>query len=267
MSGTACLLVALVTSITPEARQALFARLKPSVVVIEVVQGSNRLGNGTGFVVREDGVVVTNHHVVDGHRSFVAVLSDGRRVDVTGVLLLDEAHDLAVLQIDARGLVPLSLGTSKQLTEGAQVFMAGNPLGLDFTFNEGVVTALRPTGLPSDLRGALTEPDKQPLLQLAINAEPGSSGSPVVDANGSVVGVVRSKMGSANFAIPVETLSAQLTPDVLARSARPVVPFPWWNVVISIVVLALVGLFLSGRLRRGGGGTPRAQRRFGGYEE
>ncbi len=264
----ASLLLSGLLSVTPEARQALFARLKHSVVVLEASTVSGeRTGNGTGFAVREDGVVVTNHHVVDGHPSLTAVFSDGRRVDVTGLLLLDEAHDLAVLRIDAKGLEPLKLGSSTALTEGSQLFMAGNPLGLDFTFNEGVLTALRPKGLPADLGIPLPDADKQPLLQLAINAEPGSSGSPVVDADGAVVGIVRSKLASANFAIPVETLKAQLTDELFAKEARPLRQVPWWNLVISVVVLAVVALFLMGRLRGGGGGTPRAQRRFTGYEE
>lgn len=81
------------------------------------------------------------------------------------------------------------------------------------------------------------------------------------------MGVVRSKLASANFAIPVETLKAQLTDELFAKEARPLRQVPWWNLAISAVVLAVVALFLMGRLRRGGGGTPRAQRRFTGYEE
>lgn len=255
-------------AITPDARQELFARLKQSVVVLEVSTSSGqRTGNGTGFVLREDGLVVTNHHVVDGHRSMRAVFADGRKAEVTGVLLLDKAHDLALVRIDARGLVPLKLGSSTGLKEGSQLFMAGNPMGLDFTFNEGVLTALRPKGLPAELGLTLDDADKQALLQLAINAEPGSSGSPVVDADGAVVAVVRSKLASANFAVPVETLVAQLTDEVLASEARPMQQVPWWNLAISAVVLTVLALFLMGRLRGGGGGRPRAQRRFTGYEE
>lgn len=256
------------TTVSPEARQALFARLKQSVVVLQVSTVSGeRTGNGTGFVIRGDGLVVTNHHVVDGHRSLTAVFADGRRVDVTGVVVSDEAHDLAVVRLDAKGLSPLELGSSAGLKEGMQLFMAGNPLGLDFTFNEGVLTALRPKGLPADLGLTLKDADKQPLLQLTIDAEPGSSGSPIVDAEGKVVGIERAGLGSADFAVPVDTLKALLTDEVLAREAKPMRQVPWWNLAISGVVLAVVVLFLMGRLRGGGRGTPRAQRRFSGYEE
>jgi serine protease Do len=255
-------------SIAPDARQELFARLKRSVVVLEVSTSSGqRAGNGTGFVLREDGLIVTNQHVVDGHRSMTAVFSDGRRVEVVGVLVADEARDLALIRVDARRLEPLLLGSSAGLKEGTQVFMAGNPLGLDFTFNEGVLTALRPRGIADTLGLTLRDADRQPLLQLAINAEPGSSGSPIVDAEGRVVGIERAGFGSADFAVPVDTLKLLLTDEVLATEARPLASVPWWNLGISAVVLGVLALFLMGRLRAGGGGTPRAQRRFTGYEE
>jgi S1-C subfamily serine protease len=255
----------LLAALTPEARQALFARMKQSVVVLQATSVSGeRTATGTGWVLRGDGLVVTNHHVIDGRRSLSAVFSDGRRVDVTGVLLSDEAHDLAVIRIDATGLSPLELGSSAGLVEGTQLFMAGNPLGLDFTFNEGVLTALRPKGLPAD-QGALRPADMQPLLQLAIDAEPGSSGSPIVDGEGRVVGIERAGMGSADFAVPVDTLKALLTDEVLSRDVKPMRQIPWLNLAISAVVLAGVVLFLTGRLRAGG--PPKAQRRFTGYEE
>lgn len=259
-------LSAVLAALTPEARQALFGRLKQSVVVLQSTTVSGeRTGNGTGWVLRSDGLIVTNHHVVDGRRSLTAVFADGRRVDVTGVLVSDEAHDLAVVRIDATGLSPLELGSSAGLVEGSQLFMAGNPLGLDFTFNEGVLTALRPKGLPADLGGELRPADTQALLQLTIDAEPGSSGSPIVDGEGRVVGIERAGLGSADFAVPVDTLKALLTDEVLSRDVKPMRQVPWANLAISAVVLAGVVLFLTGRLRAGG--PPKAQRRFTGYEE
>ncbi len=255
-------------AIAPEARQELFAKLKQSVVVLEVVSPSGqRLGNGTGFVIRPDGLVVTNHHVIEGERSMSAVFADGRRAEVTGVVLADEDHDLAFVRIDASNLPTLSLGKSTALQEGAQLFMAGNPLGLDFTFNEGQLTAIREKGVPDKPGTKLDPADGQRLLQLAIDAEPGSSGSPIVDERGEVVAVMRAKIASANFAVPVETLSGLLTPAVLAAEAKPLKPFPWWNLAISAAVLAIGVLFLTGRLRVGSGGPPRARRKYTGYEE
>jgi S1-C subfamily serine protease len=249
------------------ARAALFERLKPSVVVLEATSASGeRLAHGTGFALRADGLIVTNHHVIDGFSAMKAVFADGRRVAVTGVVFSEEKNDLAVVQIDAKGLPPLALGRSEGLKEGASVFVLGNPLGLDFSFAEGVVSAVRPTGLPADSRLQLKDADRQPLLQLDVNSDSGGSGSPVVNAEGQVVGVLASKMGRSLFAVPVDTLSALLATRPLDEPARPLKQVPWWNLVISVVVLGLTALFLKGRLFRGRG-PPRAQRRFTGYEE
>ncbi len=258
----------LAATIGPEARQDLFARLKQSIVVLEVTTLSGeRAGNGTGFAIREDGVVVTNHHVVDGHPDLTAIFADGRRVHVKGVLALDEAHDLAVVRLDTVGVSPLVLGTSRDLKEGAQLFMAGNPRGLDFTFNEGVLTALRPNGFPgqpSELKPA----DTQPLLQLSIGAEPGSSGSPVVDSEGRVVGVLRAVAGKADFAVPVEALEALLTDEVLAAEARPLRQVPWWNLLISLFVIGATAFLIRGRRRKGSGvSRSKGRGRLSGYEE
>lgn len=258
---------------TPAERQALFQKLKHSVVVVESTTPSGeRLGNGTGFVVRADGLIVTNHHVIDHDAPLRVVFSDGRKLPVTGIKLSDEGHDLALLQVEAQGLAVLELGDSSQLVEGARAFIAGNPLGLDFSFAEGTVAAIRPQGLPKDVVGSNPKPaDLQELLQLDINSDRGGSGSPIVDEAGAVIGIERAGVGRASFAVPVNTLKAALTKDVLAAEARPLHAFPWWNLLISAGVLAVVALFLLGRLKRGGGGggggRPKAQRKYTGYEE
>lgn len=255
-------------AISPDERQALFQRLKQSVVVLETTTPSGaRIGNGTGFVLRDDGLIVTNHHVIEGDAPLRAVLADGTRLPVVGVKLSDEAHDLAVVRVEAEGLTALPLGDSSRLTEGARVFIAGNPLGLDFSFAEGSVAAVRPNGIPKELFPSVRPADTQPLLQLDINSDRGGSGSPVVDEAGRVVGIERAGVGRMSFAVPVDTLKALLTDEVLSRADAPVRAFPWWNLAISAVVLGAVALFLMGRLWGGGGGRPRAQRRFTGYEE
>lgn len=254
---------------TPAERQALFQKLKPSVVVVEAITPSGeRLGNGTGFVVRADGLIVTNHHVIDSDAPMRVVFSDGRKLPVTGIKLSDEDHDLALLQVDAQDLQALVLGDSSRLVEGTPAFIAGNPLGLDFSFAEGSVAAVRPQGIPKDVAGSNPRPaDLQELLQLDINSDRGGSGSPIVDETGAVIGIERAGMGRASFAVPVNTLKAALTDSVLAAEARPVRAFPWWNLAISVGVLAVVALFLSGRLKVGGGGPPKSRRKFTGYEE
>ncbi|MCA2979015.1 MAG: trypsin-like peptidase domain-containing protein [Myxococcaceae bacterium] len=250
----------------PQTRADLFKRLEPSVVVLEATSAAgDRLAHGTGFVVRADGLVVTNHHVIDGFASMRAVFADGRRHAVTGVVFSEPKSDLAVVQLDARGLTPLVLGRSEGLAEGASIFVLGNPLGLDFSFAEGVVAAVRESGLPGDSRLELKDADRQPLLQLDVNSDFGGSGSPVVDAEGRVVGVLASKLGRALFAVPVDTLSALLATHPLDEPPRPLKQVPWVNLAISVVVLVVTAVWVSGWRR--GGRQPRARRRFTGYEE
>jgi len=268
----AALLVSLAAAaLDPLAREALAAKLKPSILVLRIPTVSGeRAAHGTGFVIRADGMVVTNHHVIAGAQALEGVFPDGRVASVVGIVVDDADHDLAVVQLDATGLKPLTLGSSEGLTEGSPVFMFGNPLGLDFTFTEGIVSAVRKDGLPKDLLPDDTaKADLQPHLQLQITTGGGSSGSPVLDEQGRVVGVNRAGMGhglgTVAFAVPVDALAPLVTTERLAHDLRPVREFPWVNVVVSVLVAGGVVIFL--RRRGGGSGRPKATRRFSGYEE
>lgn len=268
---TAALLLSLAAAaLDPLAREALAAKLKPSILVLRIPTVSGeRAAHGTAFVVRADGMVVTNHHVIEGAQALEGVFPDGRVVAVAGIVVDDPDHDLAVVQLDATGLTPLQLGSSAGLTEGSPVYMFGNPLGLDFTFAEGIVSAVRKDGLPRDLLPDARPCDTQPHLQLQITTGGGASGSPVLDEQGRVVGVNRAGMGhdlgTVAFAVPVAALAPLLTAERLGRDLRPVRQFPWVNVAVSALVLVGVVVFL--RRRGGGPRSPRAVRRFSGYEE
>jgi S1-C subfamily serine protease len=230
-------------------RGELFARLKQSIVALEMTTLSGqRYGNGTGFVVREDGLVVTNEHVVKGEGALWAVFATCERFAVTGVVLRDEAHDLAVVDIEATGLSPLPLGDSSTLREGDRLFIGGSPLGLDFSFAEGTLAAIRAKGLPADF--AEKPADSQALLQLDINSDHGGSGSPIVNEAGEVVGIERAGMGRSSFAVPVNTLRQLLTADRLARAPTPLRAFPWVNLAISVVILAATATLLTLKFRR-----------------
>jgi serine protease Do len=175
--------------------EQLAAKARPSIVVIESVDRNNREGGtGTGYVVREDGVIATNFHVIGEHRGFRVKLSDGKIYEPKAILAVDRDKDLALIQIDRKGLPTLSLGDSSDLTPGQGIMALGNPLGFDFSVSRGVVAALR----------ALEGND---MIQVAIPIEPGSSGSPVLDVKGRVIGTIAIKSGGAmGFAVPVNDL-------------------------------------------------------------
>ncbi|MCK0111070.1 trypsin-like peptidase domain-containing protein [Ornithinimicrobium sp. F0845] len=171
------------TQVTAIAQHAL-----PSVVFISVGSASAD-GVGSGFVVRENGYIVTNSHVIEAATdggSISVQFSDGQEFEAE-VVGADLEYDVAVIKVDRTGLQPLQFGDSDQLQVGASVVAVGAPLGLDNTVTSGIVSALnRPViagggggGQPSYINAIQTD--------AAIN--PGNSGGPLLDLNGDVVGV------------------------------------------------------------------------------
>ncbi|WP_162458362.1 S1C family serine protease [Pseudactinotalea terrae] len=164
----------------------------PSTVFIEVRSDGAGV-TGSGFVVREDGYVVTNHHVVetavDGGAEITIGFSDGTedRAEVVGST---PDYDLAVLKIDRTGLTPLVLGDSDGIAVGDPVIAVGAPLGLTGSVTSGIVSALnRPVTVRSpDASGA--DPSSYiNAVQTDAAINRGNSGGPLIDANGEVVGV------------------------------------------------------------------------------
>lgn len=240
---------------------------KSKIVHLEILDhNGKKRGNGTGFVVRPDGVLVTNDHVVDGAPEIVAVFDNKDRVKVTGAWVRDPDHDIAILQL-ARRPSPypaLVLGTSTTLRTGQPIAVVGSPLGLEHSLSTGMISAIRPKGL----KDAKKDAEKQRLLQITAPISPGSSGSPVMRLDGTVVGVATlAFLGQAqalNFAVPVEIVAGHLaTLDDDAKTSAltttkasgptPLQRGPWINLGISAGVLAAIfGLWfwLSRRERR-----------------
>ena len=174
--------------------------VKPSVVVIESVDRLGREGGrGTGFVVRKDGVIATNFHVIGEHRDFAIRFSNGKIHRPQSILAVDRDRDLALIKIDATDLPVLALGDSDKITPGQSIFALGNPLGYSHSASRGVIAAVR----------ELEEGDGRPMIQVAIPIEPGSSGSPTLDLDGNVVAILAIKSGGAmGFGIPSNSLKA-----------------------------------------------------------
>jgi cytochrome c-type biogenesis protein CcmH/NrfG len=172
--------------------------------------------SGTGFVISNDGKLVTNYHVIEGATSAVAKSENGAIFVVEGVLATDEKNDLAVLKLRARDLPFLALADSTKLEPGRRVAVIGSPRGLEGTLSEGIVSALR------DL------PEEGQRIQITAAISPGSSGSPVLNEKGEVVGVATAILrgGQAlNFAVPstaaVKLLAtASNKPLLFAQAAR-----------------------------------------------
>lgn len=159
--------------------QALSERVGPSVVRIESLDKSGRqISQGSGFVVREDGILLTNNHVV-ARATTVRVVFGGERSFAAEVIGTDPETDLAVLRVDAKGLPALEL-RQRGARVGEWALALGNPLGLGYTVTAGIVSGLgRELGLAT----------YENFIQTDAAINPGNSGGPLIDRSGRVIGV------------------------------------------------------------------------------
>src|SRR5690242_1113019 len=196
----------------------LVRRIKPSAVAIETFDShGEKLSRGSGFFIDSDRIV-TNRHVLEGAFRAEVHSTTGAVIPVKGVLAVDAEGDLALLKIDAPtpAIRPLPLDkTSPQ--EGESVVVIGNPLGLEGSVTNGIVSAVR--DIPTFGR----------IIQITAAISSGSSGSPVVNMQGQVIGIATLQVTggqSVNFAIPSERISqlqvaaVMSLADLVAASGR-----------------------------------------------
>jgi serine protease Do len=170
---------------------------RPSLVKITQAGREGEYGVGSGFVVSEDGLIVTNRHVIGEARRLKVEGSDGRVHEVTEVFAHDTKLDLAVLRVATQGLKPLKLGDSDAAKQGEPIVAMGNPEGLAYSVVEGIISEPR-----RDVEG-------QPMIQVAIPIERGNSGGPLMDREGRVLGVLTLKSArteNLGFAMPTVAL-------------------------------------------------------------
>ncbi len=172
----------------PESVAGIAAVVLPSVVSIQVM-GPNGTSTGSGFVLRQDGYVLTNHHVVAdataAGATTVVLFGDGTEEPAT-IVGQTADYDLAVLKVERTGLVPLALGDSDLAVVGDPVIAVGAPLGLEGTVTTGIVSALN---RPVSAGGSDTDTAFINAIQTDAAINPGNSGGPLVNAAGEVIGV------------------------------------------------------------------------------
>ena len=199
----ACTVPAILIADEPEQSELsdLIDRVKQSVVVVTFMgRDGDQLGLGSGFVVGE-GLIATNLHVIGEARPIRVRTVDGDEYPVVTVHATDRANDLAILQIEDTDLPVLELGDSEQLKQGQPIIAVGNPLGLEHSVVQGIISGLR------------EDVDGRPMLQLAIPIERGNSGGPVIDQEGRVFGIITLKSqltDNLGYAVAVNSLKPLL---------------------------------------------------------
>jgi S1-C subfamily serine protease len=207
----------------------VYKRVAPSVVNITSTSVSYdfffgaqaQQGAGSGFIIDKEGHILTNYHVIDGARKLEVILANKKHYPAT-VVGADKPQDLAVIQIKAPNLPPITLGSSSALQVGQKVLAIGNPFGIfNGTMTRGIVSSIRQVQEPDG-----TYIDEAIQTDAAIN--PGNSGGPLLNSHGEVIGIntlIASASGGnsgVGFAIPINAAKAVLGDLVqFGRVRRP----------------------------------------------
>lgn len=217
----------------------IYRKIFPSTVTIIGYSG-DKYSVGTGIIFTEDGYIMTNYHVIAGCEACEVWVTDEYGIDTTYEALYvggGEDQDLAVLKIDARGLMAAEFGVSSDLSVGDKVYAIGNPLGLELrsTFTDGIVSAVD--------RNVAVDGVTMTLLQTNAALNSGNSGGPLVNAYGQVVGINTIKMMSGydtieglGFAIP-SGIAERMINDILQTGE--IRPQPLLGVMVNRIPTAL----------------------------
>jgi tetratricopeptide (TPR) repeat protein len=180
-------------TLTPE---TLYARSKASVVTVLTFDANRApLGQGSGFIVARNRVV-TNYHVVAGSTSASIVFEDGSIAVVTAVIAASAPKDLVIVEVETGSRQQLALGNELQLKVGETIFAIGSPKGLSTSLSSGLISAFR-------------QEEGQFLIQITAPIAPGSSGGPVLNNTGQVVGVATSRLKEGSFGFAVGASDVQ----------------------------------------------------------
>lgn len=168
------------------------AFLSTVLLTMEDVNGQP-LSLGSGFVL-DNGVVVTNFHVIENSKGgIVKIIGDPKKYKISGIIEIDKKNDIAILSVSGLIAPKVKIGDYSTVGVGDNIYAVGNPRGLEGTFSQGIVSGIR------DFEG-------EKLLQITAPISPGSSGGPILNSNGEVIGVAVATIQNGqnlNFAIPI----------------------------------------------------------------
>lgn len=208
------------TNDTDKGFQSIYERVGDSVVYIQ--KGNSQ---GSGFVYREDGYLVTNEHVVSGQESVQVTFTDGETLNAE-VIGTDPYTDLAVLKVDREGLRPLEFSPTGNVSVGQRAIAIGNPFGLESSMTTGIISQ---KGRSITVEGGFSIRN---VIQTDASINPGNSGGPLLNREGEVVGVntaIETNTGTfsgVGFAIPSDTVQ-RVVPTMIEKGEYE---HPWIGV-------------------------------------
>lgn len=191
------LLVFLISSVADAKVPDIVLKQKEAVVTIFIYEKDKLAANGSGFIIDPEGIVATNYHVItylfkNPDSAIIIKLENGKYVKAIKILSFDEANDVALIKVDGKELPSLRLSTDYKPKQGDDVFVIGSPFGLETTISNGIISGIRGT---------------DDFLQITAAISPGSSGSPVLNSSGEVIGIATLLIKGGqnlNFAIPAK---------------------------------------------------------------
>ena len=223
---------------SPDSVASIAAKLLPSVVTLNVA-GATESGTGSGVIIRSDGYILTNNHVVEVAANGGTITADfykGKQKVPARIVGRDPKTDLAVVRVDATGLPAATLGQSSSLVVGDPVVALGAPLGLSSTVTSGIISALDRNVEVPDETGATSGGLLIGAIQTDAAINPGNSGGPLVDDKGQVIGInsaIATAPGSGGttsggnigvgFAIPIDY--ARSIADEIIRTGKATHPY------------------------------------------
>lgn len=222
------------------------AKVSPSVVSIVSTRNVQsffgpiqQTGAGTGFIIKPNGLIATNRHVVSGTGTYKVLTADGKSYDAT-VAAEDAFNDLALLKINATNLRAVELGDSDKLRVGQQVITIGNALGeYQNTVAKGIISAIGRTITAGDGAGASEK--LEGMIQTDATINPGNSGGPLVNLLGQVIGIntaIDTEGSQIGFAIPINSVKSALASyAATGKISRPMLGIRYINVTEELAAL------------------------------
>ena len=174
---------------------------KAVVVVIAYDEKNQPISQGSGFIVRQDGAIVTNYHVIS-NASNIAVKTGDKVLEVEGFLYTDKENDLVILKAKGKNLPTVRIGDTNAINIGEKVYVISSPEGFENTISDGLLSGIREV-----------TPQKK-ILQITAPVSSGSSGGPVFNKNSEVIGIATFLIKGAqnlNFAMPVESIKDKIS--------------------------------------------------------